>query len=250
VFNCIPSRNRELDWTVESASRARLHPDKPVPPASVDLRRRWWTVSDQGDTGSCVGWASVDGLLRWHFVSTRRIRQADRLSPRFAWMAAKETDEFTARPTTFIEGEGTSLKAALEVAREYGAVHDAVLPFDGRQLFSGGTDEFFARAAQLRISAYFTVAFSEWRNWLAHNGPLLVRLDVDDAWMDATSTGGVLKRYKKPDRPAGHAVVIAGYTRNHFIVRNSWGTGWGDAGFAYASNAYAAAAFAESYGIT
>ena len=45
---------------------------------------------------------------------------------------------------------------------------------------------------------------------------------------------------------------IGGYhnlgRRTHFIVRNSWGQRWGDGGFAYASDAYAASAFDEAYG--
>ena len=43
---------------------------------------------------------------------------------------------------------------------------------------------------------------------------------------------------------------FVGYDQSMFIVRNSWGTDeWGDKGFAYASNAYAAAAFTEAYGV-
>ena len=49
----------------------------------------------------------------------------------------------------------------------------------------------------------------------------------------------------------GHAVCIVGYTADRFIVRNSWGTGWGDGGFAYVTDSYVLAAFfTESYGIT
>ena len=44
-------------------------------------------------------------------------------------------------------------------------------------------------------------------------------------------------------------MTLVGYTPEAFIVRNSWGTGWGDRGFAYASLAYAQAAFTEAYGV-
>ena len=44
-------------------------------------------------------------------------------------------------------------------------------------------------------------------------------------------------------------MALVGYTPDRFIVRNSWGTPWGDKGFGYASSAYAQAAFTESYGV-
>ncbi len=44
--------------------------------------------------------------------------------------------------------------------------------------------------------------------------------------------------------------ALVGYTPDRFIVRNSWGTSWGDQGFAYASVAYAQAAFTEAYGVS
>ena len=65
-----------------------------------------------------MGWATADSLVRWHLVKSGELAKDELLSPRFIWMAAKETDGFITVPTTFIEIEGTSLKAALDIARK------------------------------------------------------------------------------------------------------------------------------------
>ena len=66
--------------------------------------------------------------------------------------------------------------------------------------------------------------------------------------MQATDTGGELDQYQPMEESGGHAVCLVGYTADRFIVRNSWGTGWRDGGFAYASEEYAAKAVTEAYG--
>ena len=68
-------------------------------------------------------------------------------------MAAKESDEFINRPTAFIESDGTSLKAALDVARKFGAVRNDLLPFQPCQLYVGEAKSFYATAAQFRITS-------------------------------------------------------------------------------------------------
>jgi hypothetical protein len=166
-------------------------------------------------------------------------------------MAAKETDQFVSRPTTFVESEGTSLKAALDIARKYGLIKDALLPFASGKLYSGSAKTLYAIAAQLKILAYFNLGtnLSAWRTWLAAKGPILTRLDVDDTWQDATATKGLLEEYEADTAAGGHAVALVGYRPGRFLVRNSWGAGWGDRGFGYASLAYAQEAFTEAYGI-
>lgn len=251
VLNVLPSRDTERDWTAATAAAAEVVEAPASLPASVDLREDWWAIGDQGATGSCVGWASADSLLRWHFVKAGRLAKRSRLSVRFQWMASKETDIFRRRPTSFVEIAGTSLKSALDVARRWGAVRDADLPFGRPELWPGSEDELYARASRFKIASYYNlgVDLREWRRWLAAHGPVMVRLDVDDAFYDAAGTAGVLSRYNAGMTYGGHAVALVGYTGRRFIVRNSWGTSWGDGGFAYATNAYAGAAFTEAYGV-
>jgi hypothetical protein len=260
VLNCLPSPRPETDWRIEHADAAGLVAPKPAAAAAAaaaiptrkDLRAKWWPVGDQGETGSCVGWACTDGVLRWHFVDAGRLGRNEMLSPRFQWMAAKEVDQDTSQPTTFIETAGTWLKAALDVSRKYGAVPLDMLPFDPDLLYDGEVPTFYAKASELRISSYFNLGtrIDDWRRWLATKGPILTRLDVDDTWYDATQNKGRLDAYKPPASPAGHAVVLVGYTARTFIVRNSWGAGWGDKGFGHASLSYAEEAFTECYGVS
>jgi C1A family cysteine protease len=253
LLNCLPSPKQEDDWSAADARSAGVIAAAGSLPASVDLRDDWWKIGNQQSTGSCVGWATADSLLRWHFVKDRRLSETEKLSVRFQWMAAKETDQFMTRPTTFIEPEGTSLKAALDVARKYGAVRDRDLPFATPRLYKRDAKAFYLLASQFRIGAYVNLSANlrDWRSWLANEGPVLTRLDCDDTWMDAKATNGVLAEYHADTADGGHAVALVGYDRDRFIVRNSWGTTeWGDKGFGYASTAYAQAAFTEAYGVT
>jgi hypothetical protein len=256
ICNVILSRNTERDWNIENAVQARaIAAPAAALPLAVDLRAPWWKIGNQESTGSCVGWASTDGVVRYHMVKAGKLTQAGMLSPRCTWMASKETDEFTNRPETFIEGAGTSLKAAMEFLRKYGAVPEALLPFHiSTAMYLGDENTFFATAASRRIASYFNLSrnFASWRTWLATHGPIMAALNVDATWDNAKATQGKLDTFKPNTVRGGHAVCIVGYTADkRFIVRNSWGTGWGDNGFAYASEAYINAAFFnESYGAT
>jgi C1A family cysteine protease len=253
ILNVIPSENTEQDWTMNNALEADMLAAPAALPPSKDLRETWWKIGDQGSTGSCVGWGTAEGVLRWHFVKANKISQTANLSPRYVWMAAKETDEFVTRPTTFIESDGTSLKSALDITRKFGAVKDTVLPFSNGNLYQGQVNTFYAIASQLKILAYVNMFknFTEWRTWLANKGPILAALNVDKTWDDAASTQGKLDTFQPNTVRGGHCISIVGYKSDgRFIVRNSWGTTWGDKGFGYATEAYIQAAFYnESYGV-
>ena len=267
ILNCIPSKKTENDWHIENALAAGIIQAPAAIPASVDLRETWWPIRDQLDSGSCVGWGTGDSVCRWHFVKAGKLAKDQMLSVRYLWMAAKEMDEFTSCPTTFIENDGTSLKAALDIARKYGVVTDAVLPFRVADSTGALTLEklwrapvtslypdqtFYAMASTLKIASYFNLGTNQdaWRTWLATKGPILTALQVDATWDNAANTNGNLDVFMPNTVRGGHCVALVGYTKDRFIVRNSWGKKWGDQGFGYASLAYAKDQFKEAYGIS
>ena len=255
ICNILPSKGTENDWQIRDLIEAGTIGAPARLPASVDLRAAWWSINDQEDTGSCVGWATADGVLRWHMTQAGKIGQKDLLSPRHIWMASKETDSITARPETFIEGAGTTLKAAVDVARKQGVALMADLPFHIQtKMYTGNENTFYASCAQRKVAAYANLLLNtaNWKTWLATGGPILAAFNVDSSWDNAAANAGNIDVFKPNTVRGGHAICIVGYRADgRFIVRNSWGTGWGVNGFGYLHPDYIAAAFYnESYGVT
>ena len=231
ILNCDPSTGVQQDWTFADAVEAGVVSDAAAR-AEVDLRGGDWPVRDQATTGACVGFAAADGVLHWHYRQAGLLAEGERPSPRFIWMANKEeTDLLTSFPTTFIESAGTQIKLALRVARRYGCVPESTLPMDGT-LSSLSTEAFYTKAAKYRIASYHNLGRDpdRWRAWISNQGPVLVRVVVDRTWDRAAAADGELDRYRADTSRGGHAVCLVGYTRTHFIIRNSWGRGGATAG--------------------
>jgi C1A family cysteine protease len=255
ICNVVPSVDTDRDWAFSDSIASGVLQAPAALPASVDLRQTWWAINNQENTGSCVGWATADGVARPLLVGAGKISTTQLLSPRYVWMASKETDAATARPQTFIEGAGTTLKAAVDIARKYGLALMTDLPFHiSTTMFTGNENTFYAGCSQRRIAAYFNLHknLDSWKAWLATNGPILAAFNVDASWDGAAANGGKIDTFQPTTVRGGHAIAIVGYRSDgRFIVRNSWGTGWGDQGFGYLKPAYIQAAFYdESYGVT
>ncbi len=162
-------------------------------------------------------------------------------------MANKETDDIVIYPSTFLETTGTQVKLSLRVAQKYGCVLDDILPMDG-SLSMMEWEKFYNLAAELKISNYYNLGtdLDDWKRWIAFQGPVLTRLDIDKSWEYASYSKGYLENYIDKGTYGGHAVSLVGYDKNYFYVMNSWGEKWGDSGFAYASINYTKQAFYRS----
>ena len=255
ICNVVPSKNTDGDWELSDSLAAGSIAAPVALPAAVDLRAPWWTINNQENTGSCVGWATADGVSRWHMVKAGKITQAQLLSPRYIWMASKETDTITTRPESFIEGAGTTLKAAVDVARKYGLALMDDLPFQIQtKMYTGNENAFYASCAQRKVAAYFNLHkdLASWKTWLAGTGPILAAFNVDSSWDNAAANNGNIDTFHPDTVRGGHAICIVGYRADgRFIVRNSWGTSWGVNGFGYLHPDYITAAFYnESNGVT
>ena len=226
-----------------------------APPASVDLRQPWWDIGDQEGTGSCVGWASTDGVARYHFVKANRLAQNAKLSPRFTWMASKETDEFISRPETMIEGAGTSLKAAVDILRKYGAVPETLMPFHITDQHVPGRREHLLRHRRDAQDRFLCQPAAQSGELADLAGQQRADPGRRSTWTNLGQRDrdpGQARHLQPATVRGGHASAVSAIpTKGRFIIRNSWGTAWGDKGFAYASEAYINAGFFnESYGVT
>jgi hypothetical protein len=208
-------------------------PDQVV---SCDLVPR---VLDQGSEGACTGYA-LAAVVNFH-LSHRRIPRS--VSPRMLYDMARRYDEWPGE-----KYEGSSARGAMKGWVSHGVCSEASWPADRRGA-KFLTPTVATEAQDTPGGAYYRVMHRQIRDMhaaLAEVGILYVTLMVHEGWQrpGPTTVGvdyvesansrrialPVIRRTGRAD--GGHAVAIVGYTRDGFIIQNSWGTAWGTRGFA------------------
>lgn len=93
-------------------------------------------------------------------------------------------------------------------------------------------------ALPYKISSYQAIRqtnlIADIKQALANQDPVLVGIHVYPNF-DATPASGIVPPVTEKKSRGGHALVVVGYDEKNgwFIVRNSWGTKFGDHGYAY-----------------
>ena len=244
-----------------ATSRRRTVRKRNVRPDSVDLRD-WeyrpsiafappdelWSpprkVKQQGETNACTGFSLatvLEYLLQKRGASGQR---ADSISGFMLYSMARRYDEWADEDETV--DSGSSLRGALKGWAKHGASRESLwneLPMPRAP--KNPANDWWLDAVKRPLGAYYRIAPENVRDIhvaLSEVGAVYASALTHEGWDDVLRETKV-KRPKDPRRlpvikaargasDQGHAFAIVGYTRDGFIVHNSWGEEWGSAGFA------------------
>ena len=197
----LPSFDLEVDWRTKNGGK--------VSP-----------VKDQGTCGSCVSHATV-GLMESMALIEKGIL-----------LDLSEAD------LHFCSSHGANCNGwfppgALESVRTRGVTDEAHFPY--ASAFVGGAPQCILAPDRPKhvfsITSWTMALFDPYRkDSLTHNGPMAACLDVYD---DFFAYGGGVYQHISGPKMGSHCVLVVGYSQsqNCWICKNSWGVGWGEAGF-------------------
>ena len=148
---------------------------------------------------------------------------------------------------------GTWISTSMRVMKGWGILDESLWPYDGDASHwppaePEGVD---LQAKAHRILAYQRAStVEECRILLASNKPVIVAFEIDNSWFKAPN--GFISKPDNQPIIGLHAVLLAGYDdgAQHFIIRNSWGATWGDAGYGYLPYNYFPERFLEGWAVT
>ena len=198
-------------------------------PNAVDLRSWMTPVEEQGSLGSCTSNAVVGAL---EYLVRRETGRSVDLSRLFVYFNQRLWDDRVR------EDSGASIASGIRVLHRAGVPTEQNWPYD-RNLFAVQPPEsVFREAAEYRATDWWSLPVDgdALRACLASGFPIIFGTRVTESFVKTPRSGICgMPQGALDARHGRHALLLAGYddARRIFIVRNSWGDDWGDAGYVY-----------------
>jgi C1A family cysteine protease len=200
-----------------------------VLPASVDLRPGCPPVYDQGHLGSCTGNA-IAAALQFDQIK-EKLAQPFTPSRLFIYYNERVVEG------TVQSDSGAMLRDGIKTVAAQGACPEDDWPYDISKFTDQPSATAYADAKKHPAIAYQRVVqdLTQMKGCLASGYPFVLGFTVYDSFKspDVASTGHAPLPSPSEHELGGHAVLCVGYddAQQWWIVRNSWGPGWGMAGY-------------------
>ncbi|MBD2463685.1 peptidase C1 [Oscillatoria sp. FACHB-1407] len=200
-------------------------------PHRVDLRKFMTDVEEQVGN-SCVANAFVGA---YEYLAKREFGESGDISRLFVYYNAR------ARHDSQHEDSGTMMYCAIESLIEHGACCEDLWLNDEAMIFDEPDESAYENAANFTITEaeFIETDLDLWRHTLAEGYPIAFALNLFESFNTATENRGRISLPKRSEdvreTHAWHAMLCVGYSDKDrmFIVRNSWGSDWGDRGYCY-----------------
>lgn len=207
----------------------------PAIPTTLDLAATAYMppVYDQGQLGSCTanGWACL------YEFDQRKQKQADFTPSRLQLYYDERVIEGDVN-----QDAGAQIRDGAKVLVKYGVAAESLWPYTVKKYRTAPSAAAMADAAKHKAVKYAAVsnaAVASLQNALALSYPLVFGTTLYPSFeSDAVAASGIVPMPTADDLRAGpiggHCMVIVGWnTSRQFKVRNSWGAGWGQAGYCW-----------------
>jgi hypothetical protein len=199
-------------------------------PPIVDLRANDAPIYNQGSLGSCTG-NSIAGMFQ--FVNKKTAGQDFIPSRLFIYYNERKI------MGTVNKDSGAYIRDGIKSIAKKGVCKEITWPYDVTKFKNKPVEAAFAEALNHQAIQYQRIddTINSMKQCIADGFPFVFGFSMYESFISepVTKTGIVPMPNKSEKSLGGHAVMAIGYDedKNHFIIRNSWGTGWGDKGYFY-----------------
>jgi C1A family cysteine protease len=197
-------------------------------PAKIDLRAKCPPVFDQGQLGSCTANA-IAAAVEFDLMKERKsIFVPSRL---FIYYNERVMEG------TVDSDSGAQIRDGVKSVANKGDCPENLWPYDINKFTNKPSQACYNEAVKHKAVQYQRVNrdLNQMKGCLASGYPFVFGFSVYQSFegQQVAKTGHASMPSPGEQAVGGHAVVAVGYddSQNWFIVRNSWGTGWGMKGY-------------------
>jgi len=218
-------------WTPSTHPVVKLESTGTPNPDSVDWRTKnaVTDVKNQGGCGSCWAFSATETVESHYAIASGKLLT---LAPQTYVNCVKNPSKCGGTGGC----EGATMELAFNLTAQTGIALESDMPYAGRD------EECKAYKAAVKVSGYVKNPVNDaaaLETAVATKGPQAITVAAEP-WQ--FYGGGVFHGcssgiFQSKGSDLDHGVQLVGYTKDYWIVRNSWGAGWGEKGFIRISRA-------------